>query len=221
MYKSITAIVVDDDKDTVSVFCDYLEIIGVNVVGKGYNGKEAVELYQQKKPDVVFLDLMMPDYDGFYALENIRKIDSKSKIIIVTADLRRDDGKRLDNLKPTKVFYKPFDITQIQKLLDELRKEEQTTDTHPDKYQNALISFVIHDTLMQISKSTVEEVGDRLYARYNSYFSDCLEHPEYLREILKEIFGNGCQPIIESIKEKLTEVAQQKQIANFLEGLND
>ena len=52
----ITSIVIDDDLDTVELFSEYLEIKGIHVVGKGYDGKEAVELYQKLKPDVIFLD---------------------------------------------------------------------------------------------------------------------------------------------------------------------
>ena len=42
----ITAVVVDDDKDTVDVFCDFLDMKQVKVLGRGYNGKDALELYQ-------------------------------------------------------------------------------------------------------------------------------------------------------------------------------
>ncbi len=113
----ISAIVVDDDVDTVDVFCDYLELVNVKVVGRGHNGKAAVELYIKHNPDVVFLDLMMPDYDGFYALENIRRINPAAKIVVVTADLRRDTTDRLSVLKPTEVFIKPYDINKISELL--------------------------------------------------------------------------------------------------------
>jgi CheY-like chemotaxis protein len=116
----ITAIVIDDDVDTVDVFCDYLQIVDVNVVGRGHNGKAAVELYQKHNPNVVFLDLMMPDYDGFYALENIRKINPAAKIVIVTADLRRDTAEKLGILKPTEVFIKPYDINKISELLSKI-----------------------------------------------------------------------------------------------------
>ncbi len=220
MYKTFAVIVIDDDIDTVEIFCEYLQILGIKVVGKGYNGKEAVELYRRKKPDIVFLDLMMPGYDGFYALENIRKLDPNSKIAITTADMRQDTAKRLDELKPTKIFIKPHHIDQIQKFLDDLQKQEQPVMVHPDKFQNALVSFVIYDTLKQISESTVDEVGNRLYAKYSSYFADCLGHPEYLRDILKEVFGDGCRPIMETIKEKLADHAEQRQISNFLVVLN-
>ena len=112
-----TAIVIDDDADTVDVFCDYLELKDVKVLGRGYNGKVAVELYQKYKPDIVILDLMMPEYDGMYALENIRKIDPQSKIIIVTADLREDTAIKLSKLKPTRVFIKPYDIEKISQVV--------------------------------------------------------------------------------------------------------
>lgn len=115
-----TAIVVDDDFDTVDVFCDYLDLKGVKVLGKGHNGKIAVELYEKLKPDVVFLDLMMPDYDGFYGLENIRKINPDSKVVIITADLRDDTSKRLSELKPNRIFIKPYDIDKIRQFLEKI-----------------------------------------------------------------------------------------------------
>ncbi len=108
-----TAIVIDDDVDTVEVFCEYLELKNIQVLGKGYNGKEAVELYKKYSPDVVFLDLMMPQYDGMYALENIRKIDPTAKIIVITADTKYETGEKLDTLRPTAVFIKPFNIDKI------------------------------------------------------------------------------------------------------------
>ena len=116
--KMITAIVIDDDADTVDVFCDYLEIKHVDVLGRGHNGKMAVDLYQKYKPDIVFLDLMMPEYDGFYALENIRKINPESKIVVITADLRADSEVRLNELKPTAILIKPFEIEKITRLLE-------------------------------------------------------------------------------------------------------
>jgi CheY-like chemotaxis protein len=116
----ITAIVIDDDVDTVDVFCDYLQLVDVNVLGRGHNGKSAVELYRQHAPNVVFLDLMMPDYDGFYALEHIRKINPAAKVVVVTADLRGDTARRLNILKPTEVFIKPYDINKISDLLKKI-----------------------------------------------------------------------------------------------------
>jgi len=64
---------------------------------------------------VVFLDIMMPDLDGFYVLKQIRKIDSTSKIIMVTADKSMETMKKLKEVNPTDVIYKPYDIEQIMR----------------------------------------------------------------------------------------------------------
>lgn len=108
-----TAIVIDDDHDMVDVLCDILEILQIKVVGRGYDGKEAVELYQKLKPELVILDLMMPHYDGNYALEKIREIDADAKVMVVTADSTSATDEKLKRLKPSVVVYKPADTETI------------------------------------------------------------------------------------------------------------
>ncbi|HET8719982.1 MAG TPA: response regulator [Candidatus Nitrosotenuis sp.] len=109
----VKVIVVDDDVDTVEVFCEYLEIKDITVLGRGYNGKTAVELYEQHRPDIVLLDVMMPEYDGFYGLEHIKKINPNAKIIMVTADLTYDTEKQLKTLNASAVIYKPYEIDSV------------------------------------------------------------------------------------------------------------
>ena len=113
----VTSIVVDDDTDIVEVFCEYLEIKNIQVIGRGHNGQEAVELYQKHKPDVVFLDVMMPGFDGIYALENIRKINPDAKVVVITADLREETALRLNELKPNRIFVKPCDLEKISQAV--------------------------------------------------------------------------------------------------------
>ena len=108
-----TAIVIDDDHDIVDVFCDILQILKIVPVGKGYDGKEAVELYQKLKPDLVILDIMMPKYDGIYALEKIREIDPHAKVMVITADKSYTTNEKLQKLKPTTIVYKPTDTETI------------------------------------------------------------------------------------------------------------
>ena len=109
----VTVIVIDDDVDTVEVFCEYLAIKNITVVGRGYSGKKAVELYEQLTPDIVLLDVMMPEYDGFYGLENIKKINPSAKVIMVTADLTYDTEKKLKEFNASAVIYKPYEIDSV------------------------------------------------------------------------------------------------------------
>src|SRR5256885_9578620 len=92
--QSITAMVVDDDIDTLDVFCEYLELYQFRIVGKAYNGERVAELYSKFKPDVVFLDVMMDNYDGIYALEQIRKVNPDAIVIMVTADLTKETSDK-------------------------------------------------------------------------------------------------------------------------------
>ena len=119
----VTAIVIDDDSDTVDVFCDYLEIKNVQVLGRGYNGKDAIELYRVHRPDIVFLDLMMPEYDGFFGLENIKSINPDAKVIMVTADLTFDTERKLKDLNASAVIYKPYEIDSVIDTIHKVYKQ--------------------------------------------------------------------------------------------------
>ena len=120
----ITAIVVDDDKYNVDLFCEFLEILSIKVLAKGSDGLEAVELYETHKPDVVFLDLLMPNYDGLYALEHIREINPNAYVIVVTAVVDKNSRAQLEKLVPNKIVQKPFEPEHITEALSELKQNK-------------------------------------------------------------------------------------------------
>ncbi|WKT57964.1 response regulator [Candidatus Nitrosotenuis chungbukensis] len=118
---NLTAIIVDDDYNTVVTFTDFLQFNGIRVVGTGSTGRDAVKMYEKLRPSVVFLDVMMPKpYDGFYALENIRKTNPDAIVIMITADLTEQTEDRLRQLCASAIVYKPFDIKRILQILDGL-----------------------------------------------------------------------------------------------------
>ncbi len=113
-----SVIVIDDDEDTVRLFSEFLEEHEIQVIGKGYDGKTAVELYKEKKPDCVLIDIMMPNGSGIYAIKKIKEMDSIAKIIAVTGDSRFTTEQNLKNLK-IPVIYKPFKMDEvISKILN-------------------------------------------------------------------------------------------------------
>ncbi len=61
-----------------------------------------------------------------------------------------------------------------------------------------------------------DQVTSRLYEQYRCYLGDCYEHPEYLAEVLKRLFGNSHTIIVESIKKELADFIEHKQIERFL-----
>ena len=112
-----SVILVDDNLDMVEKLADMLGEFGIEVLDIAINGKDAVELYQKDYPDVVLTDMQMPEYDGIYALENIRKIDTDAKVIMVTADLREESEEAFLENNASAVVYKPYDLNQIIKTI--------------------------------------------------------------------------------------------------------
>ncbi|SRR5579872_965875 len=117
---SITAIVIDDDIDTVSVLSDFLQLKGITVIEKGYGGLEAVKIYEKLRPDVVFLDVMMKKHDGFYTLQKIREIQSDAIIILITADITEETRIKLLEMKASAIIYKPYDINEVVDVVNKL-----------------------------------------------------------------------------------------------------
>lgn len=112
----IEIVVADDDEDVVTTLTTLLDEKGISVVGKAYDGEEATALYFTFKPDVILLDLNMPNYDGHYAIEKIKQKDPSAKIIVISAYL----DKLFDSNIVSAVFSKPYDIDAIVKKIKEL-----------------------------------------------------------------------------------------------------
>ncbi len=121
-----TVLVIDDNPDVLSLFVELLEIKHFQVVGTGRNGKDAVSQYEKLKPDITFLDVVMPNTDGLYALDLIREINPTAIVVMITTDLSQDTAKRLEDLKATAVVYKPFDINDLVKIVDEIESDTQS-----------------------------------------------------------------------------------------------
>lgn len=113
----IKAIVVDDDSDVREIFIELLQMNDIQVVANGINGKEAVELYKIHHPDFVFLDYLMPEYDGLYAIEKIREFDPNGKIILVSGS-HFERNALGDTVKA--IIKKPIEISEIFKAINKM-----------------------------------------------------------------------------------------------------
>jgi len=76
-------LICDDSLSMCTKINDILERAGHKIVGKTADAERAVELYEEHKPDVVTMDIIM-NPPGNYAIKRIKRIDSKAKIVIVS-----------------------------------------------------------------------------------------------------------------------------------------
>jgi DNA-binding NarL/FixJ family response regulator len=110
-------IIIDDEVDFTEILKDYCEMSDIEVVGIGHNGQDAINLCKDHSPDFMLLDLSMPQFDGFYALENIRKWNNTIKIIVLTGLLTESSVKNLDQYEIFATLIKPVDPDEIIKKI--------------------------------------------------------------------------------------------------------
>jgi len=112
----VSVIVVEDNVDSMGVLCEFLQIKDLDVI----NGQDAIKLYSQLHPDAVIMDVMMPEFDGYYGLEGIKKIDPNAVVVMVTADKTDATRKKLMDLNASSVLYKPNDVNKIKPTVETL-----------------------------------------------------------------------------------------------------
>lgn len=87
------------------------------LAGEASSGTEAVELYQQLQPDLVTMDIVMPEMDGIEAVRQIRALDPEAKIIMVTA--MGQQGMVIDAIQAgaRDFIIKPFQPSRVHEAL--------------------------------------------------------------------------------------------------------
>ncbi|MBR1622323.1 MAG: response regulator [Pseudobutyrivibrio sp.] len=85
---------------------------------EGKNGVEAVDLYKSEKPDLVFMDIVMPEKDGTIALSEIREFDNEAVIIIVSSVGTQEQLKKAIQLGAKDFIQKPFEKNQIKEIIE-------------------------------------------------------------------------------------------------------
>ncbi len=78
-------LIVDDAAFMRMMIKDILVKNGYEVIGEAADGAEAIEKYKELKPDLVTMDITMPEMDGIMALKEIKKIDPDAKVIMCSA----------------------------------------------------------------------------------------------------------------------------------------
>lgn len=132
--KDIKILLVDDEKDI-------LEIVGYNLSQEGYqistasNGREAIAKAKKELPQLIILDVMMPEMDGIEACENIRKIPELQDTIITFLTARSEDYSQVAGFDAGADDYiaKPIKpkvlVSKVKALLRRLKDDSKTSST--------------------------------------------------------------------------------------------
>ncbi|MHA2037479.1 MAG: response regulator [Promethearchaeota archaeon] len=120
-------LIVDDAQFTRNMLKNIIsKIEQIEVIGEASNGVEAISLYKKLNPDLVTMDLVMPEKGGIEATEEILKINSKALIVVVSA-LGQEALVLEAAKKGAKDFIqKPFKTEQIIEVMDRILKNKQS-----------------------------------------------------------------------------------------------
>ncbi|CAG0972329.1 Chemotaxis protein CheY [Anaerolineae bacterium] len=111
-------LIVDDSLFARKNIAKAVEAIGGSVIGEAVNGREAVDKYFELRPDLVLMDISMPEMEGIEALGLIRERDSNAKVVIVSSLNHQELVKKGISLGAKHFISKPV---QLERAADIIR----------------------------------------------------------------------------------------------------
>jgi two-component system chemotaxis response regulator CheY len=103
-----TVLIVDDSRTSRRFLKDILENSGYSVIGEAVNGQDGYDQYVKYHPEIVTMDITMPEVDGIECLKLIRKFDPNAKVIMVTAAGQKEKMVEAVKFGAAEFITKPF-----------------------------------------------------------------------------------------------------------------
>ena len=123
MANNCNILIVEDRESISGVISDMLNIQGMNVVGIASSVKEAFELFEESDPDLILMDILLPDGSGLDVAKEILKIKPETKIIAMSAMGDEDARSRSLESGCIEFLQKPFRMKEIVDLITSLSEE--------------------------------------------------------------------------------------------------
>jgi len=116
-------LIADDAKFMRKLLAKILEEGGYEVVGEAETGSEAIALYKKIKPDLVTMDLVMPDMSGIDAIKEIISSDPKARIVVVSAMDQQSLVSEAMSAGAKDFVVKPFHPSVVLEVIGRVLKE--------------------------------------------------------------------------------------------------
>ena len=184
-------LIVDDVEENVDILNQYFSAKGFQTI-LAYGGAQAVEKAERERPDVILLDIMMPDVDGFRVCEILKKERTHFKnipIILVTA--KEDIESKIKGLSLGAEDYvtKPFDIKELEARVKSALRLKKALDELKDlnELKNQFLGMASHDIKSPISR--IGKIVDILLKNKASLKSEQLEQLKKIQEEAQGVFN--------------------------------
>ena len=119
----MTVLIVDDSIIIRGAIENWLSDLGLEIVGHAADGRQAVEMADSLKPDIVTMDITMPEMDGLTAIEHILKIHPEARIIVVSALAGRETAMTAIKKGAVSFLLKPFTREELHEVFEEVMED--------------------------------------------------------------------------------------------------
>ena len=177
-------LIAEDDRDFGNILTQYVTIRGFEV-NLARDGKEAWEKYNEEKPDICVLDVMMPEMDGFTLAEKIKQSNGEMPIIFLTAKSLKEDIVKGLKLGADDYITKPFDPEVLILRINNILKRVYSSVNDEYRVSSTLLLF---NTLELICGKTKEKLTLK-EAQLLRYFIINKNKILAREDILTEIWG--------------------------------
>ena len=204
-------LVVEDDTELNSIICNYLKKEGY-VVDAAFNGREGIEIARKQKPDLILLDIMLPETDGLEVCRDIRTY-SVAPIVIISAKNSDMDKMLALGIGSDDYIEKPFSLLELgARVKSHLRRyktfSKNTAENDTIQFGEITIDTNAHRVIVcgkEVSLTTREY-------ELLVYFAENPSHVFTKEQLLNRVWGNSDYIDINTItvyvgriREKLTQ----------------
>jgi DNA-binding NtrC family response regulator len=112
-HTALKILIADDENEIRSAIRQFLEMDGYKNVDEASNGREAVDLYEEKNHDLIIIDLVMPEINGIQVLRHVRSLSSRTQVIIITGNADKNSAIMAVKLGAFDFLEKPFDFNEL------------------------------------------------------------------------------------------------------------
>lgn len=121
--KDLRILLIDDEIEMTNVMSSVFDKIGIKDKAILNSGEEGLAIFFSFKPDIVFLDIVMPDLSGYHIFNKIREIDKKIPVVFMSGKIDLEKYRFIRD-GAYDFIQKPFDVSEITKILNRFVKEK-------------------------------------------------------------------------------------------------
>ncbi|MFZ5945677.1 MAG: response regulator transcription factor [Bacillota bacterium] len=201
-------LIVDDEYLERMVLRHHIEkdpSLQIKIVGEASSGREAIAVYQKTNPDIILMDIKMPELDGLQTAEIIKQQNSGVEIIFISAYSYFSYAKQAIKLRPSDYLLKPVkpeelyqSIRKAIQFLEEKNASKFSTKKLQDLPPEAQLdeNFLVSQLKEYIAKNYKNKITLDDLAQIVHY------NPSYISSLFKKITGLGINDYITSIRIK-------------------